>query len=180
MSTATTTTLLPPTCTLRADLGQPLVGLCVDDRHPTLAGRVLIRWDIDGATHERWLPCLHHLAVRRDDRVLLITPANSDEAIVLGLIDGLRERAQPTREAAHLELKVGESIRLADDAGQPLLDLIPGDGQVELRLAQPTVGITLPGVLRLAADAIEFQAKQGVTITAGADVVMTGENIALN
>ena len=69
-----------------------LVGLCVDDRHPSLAGRVLVRTADGAGERERWLATLAHLPVRREDRVLLLQPGNWPEPLVVGVIDGLRPR----------------------------------------------------------------------------------------
>jgi len=53
-----------------------LVGVCVDDRHPSLAGRVLVRIADGAGERERWLATLAHLPVRCEDRVLLLQPGN--------------------------------------------------------------------------------------------------------
>ena len=48
------------------------VGQCSDERHPTLLGRVQVRWTGPGGEgHLAWLACLRGVVVRQGDRVLL-------------------------------------------------------------------------------------------------------------
>ena len=158
----------------------PLVGTCTEERHPSLAGRVRIRWESHGEFQERWMPCLSHLVVRQADRVLFLLPGNHGEPVVLGVLDGLREREPELKELPKLELKADERLRIVDDAGLPLLDLQRTEGRLELKLAQPGADLSLPGVLRLAADHIEIQARRGMILRAGDNVIVQGENISLN
>src|SRR5690606_19084982 len=68
---------------------ESLVGEVVDVKHPTLYGRVRVRWqDLEGQTFEKWLPTLQGLPVRVADRVLLMRAANWPEQVVTGVIDG--------------------------------------------------------------------------------------------
>lgn len=106
----------------------PLIGECVDDRHPVLRGRVRVR--IPGDEGEpRWLPTLQGLALRVGDRVLLVRPGNGEEWIVTGVIDGFaaRPRIEPTI-AARLELRQDEALSIVSADGQPLVELSAGPG----------------------------------------------------
>src|SRR5882762_6141448 len=69
-----------------ADMSQPLVGECLDTQHPSLQGRVLVRWlETTGAATEHWVPTLQGMPVRVADRVLLLRPANWPEPVVIGV-----------------------------------------------------------------------------------------------
>jgi hypothetical protein len=157
-----------------------LVGLCLDDRHPSLAGRVLVRITDGGGERDAWLATLAHLPVRREDRVLLVQPANWPEPLVVGVIDGLRERSATTHAAAELTLKTDETLEIRAQDGAPLLAIVPTPDGPVLRLARADQRLEVSGTLAFAADAIDFSARGGVSLAAGGDVVVTGEEIKLN
>ncbi|MCA9635347.1 MAG: hypothetical protein KC420_04870 [Myxococcales bacterium] len=159
----------------------PLIGECVDDRHPVLRGRVRVR--IPGDEGEpRWLPTLQGLALRVGDRVLLVRPGNGEEWIVTGVIDGFaaRPRIEPTI-AARLELRQDEALSIVSADGQPLVELSAGPGGPCVRLLQADVSVELAGKLVLRADDIELEATQGaVSIKSSDDVILRGEVVRLN
>jgi hypothetical protein len=159
-----------------------LVGECIDERHPTLQGRVLVRLQTArGGEVERWLPTLRGLAIREGDRVLLIKPANWSEAIVTGVVDGFAPRARPTGAAATLSVKSDEALRVVDHNDQPLAELRAGEHGPVVRILNRDSEIELDGELRLSARAIALRARQGeVRVDASADVVVQGETIHLN
>jgi len=159
-----------------------IVAKCVDDRHPTLAGRVLVRWDEDSGSVEKWVPTLQQVPIRVDDRVLLMRPMNFDEPVVVGVLDGFSRRPEPSREtAASLELKRDEAVRVAGSHGEPLLELYRDEKGPVVRLLQEDVDVEFPGALRMSAARIELEATRGsVDITANDDVNVDGEIINLN
>ncbi|KIG18578.1 hypothetical protein DB30_00263 [Enhygromyxa salina] len=169
-----------------------LVGECLDDRHPTLQGRVRVRLsDPDsGDLRERWVPRLQGLSVRAGDRVLMIRPDNSatwgeeagDDWIVTGVIDGFAKRPRVDKqEAARLELQPDEAVRVVSRAGQALLELSHDQDGPIVRLLEPDVRVELAGKLAIKAEQIELEAEQGeVSIKASADVVLRGEVVRLN
>lgn len=157
-----------------------LVGLCVDDAHPNLAGRVLVRTAAGAGEQDRWLATLAHLPVRREDRVLLLQPANWPEPLVVGVIDGLRARTAVSHAAAALTMKTDETLEIRDADGAPLLAIQPTPDGPVLRLARADQRLEIAGRLTFAADAIDFIARGEVSLTAGGDVVVTGEEIKLN
>jgi hypothetical protein len=168
--------------------GQPiaaptcLLGTCLDVRHPTLQGRVLVRWAEQEATHERWVPTLQGLPVRPSDRVVLMQPANYDEAIVTGVLDGFTRRPEPKCEtAAVLEIQRDEAVRVRSVDGQDLIEVFQSaDGPV-VRLLDEDVHLELPGTLRVQAARIALEATQGsVEINASDDVNVRSEVINLN
>src|SRR5690348_3485617 len=75
-----------------------LIGECVDARHPSLQGRVLVKFTISGHEQTRWLAKLQGLPVRVGDRVLMLCPGNSfdhgPEWIVTGVVDGFATRPE--------------------------------------------------------------------------------------
>ena len=77
-----------------------LVGECVHDAHPTLLGRVRVRWTEPGQggeVREQWLACLLGVIVRQQDRVLLQLPDNWPEPVVTGVVDGFAMRPEAAR-----------------------------------------------------------------------------------
>ncbi|WP_437682414.1 hypothetical protein [Sorangium sp. So ce131] len=162
--------------------GEVLVGECVDARHPSLAGRVLVRWDGASGPQERWLPTLHGLAVRARDHVLITRPSNWPEPIVTGVVDGFALRPEvPPAEAARIALEPDEVVRITSAAGTPLVEVASSDAGPVVRLLTADVSLELPGDLRLRARSIDLTATQGeVKIKASDDVVVQGETINLN
>ena len=156
------------------------MGVCVDDRHPTLAGRVQVRITDGDGERSVWLATLAHLPVRCEDRVLLLQPGNWPEPVVVGVIDGVRARAAETHAAAALTLKGDETLEIRDQDGAPLLAIAPTPDGPVLRLARADQRLEIDGRLVFAAAAIDFVARGEVSVSAGGDVVVTGEEIKLN
>lgn len=168
----------PPT------VGAPVtaVGLCLDDRHPTLPGRVQVRIESRGETTQAWIPSLAHVVVRTGDRVLVQVVDNWPEPIVIGVLDGYApiERA-PAREASSLSLRPDECVTIRDDRDRPLLEVRCGPQGPELRLAQPDIALEVPGRLSMRAGAITLESTAGdIEIDATGDVRVRGELIELN
>lgn len=166
-----------------ATLLAPLVGSCVDDRHPTLNGRVLVRWDTtNGEACESWLPTLQGLTIRVADRVLLQHPANWPEAVVVGVVDGFA--ARPARDHTRgpvLSLSRDEGLHVVGVDGTELLEVYQGESGPVVRLLSDDVNLELPGKLSIDAKSIELNARAGgVTIKAKDDVIVRGEMIELN
>ncbi len=160
-----------------------LVGEVVDARHPTLRGRVRVRWqDLEGQTFEKWLPTLQGLPVRVGDRVVLSRAINWPEAIVTGVVDGFAARPEAPRETkAAVELLRDEAVRVQSADGTPLLELFQGEQGPVVRLLSEDVDLELSGSLRVRAESIEIEATKGqARIKASDDVVVRGEVIHLN
>ena len=160
-----------------------VVAECVDARHPTLRGRISVRWR-DAAGHERleWAPTLQGLPVRVGDRVLLTRASNWPEWVVTGVVDGFARRPAPERSAkAALELERDEVVRVVAASGAPLVEVFDaGEGPV-VRLLADDVALELPGALRVEAASIHLEATRGqARVTASDDVVLEGETIHLN
>ncbi len=159
------------------------VGECLDDRHPSLTGRVLVAWqDERASTIEKWLPTLQGLSVRKLDRVLLQQPVNWPEPIVFGVLDGCADRRRPDLVAEHsIELKPDEAVRIDSCNGSPLVEICQENDQPVVRLLSDDVNLDLNGKLEISAQSIDLKAKQGqFSITAEGDVVVKGEIIELN
>ena len=159
------------------------VGECLDDRHPSITGRVLISWqDAQSNTIEKWLPALQGLSVRKFDRVLLQQPVNWPEPIVFGVVDGCADRPEPDFESKHaIELKPDVAVRIDSHNGSPLVEICQVDDQAVVRLLSDDVNLDLNGKLKISAQSIDLAAKRGqVSITAEGDVVVKGEIIELN
>ncbi|WP_437876011.1 hypothetical protein [Sorangium sp. So ce513] len=162
--------------------GEVIVGECVDAQHPTLIGRILVRWATPRGPQERWLPSLHGLAVRAHDRVLVTQPSNWPEPLVTGVVDGFVLRPEaPRAEAARLVLHSDEALRVTTAEGEPLVDVFASETGPVIRLLSEEVDLELKGALRVSARSIDLVARQGeVRLNAADDVVVQGENIHLN
>jgi hypothetical protein len=161
----------------------PIVAECIDARHPTLVGRVRVRWsDARGATIEKWGPTLQGAAIREGDRVMLQQPSNWPEPVVTGVLDGFARRPEvPKSAAASIELKPDEVVRVAGSNGQTLLEVSQSENGPVVKLLDGDVNLELPGDLRIRANAIEMSAREGnVTIKASDDVVVEGDIVHLN
>ncbi len=165
-----------------ASVAPPCMGECVDDRHPTLQGRVRVLWtDASGERRDRWVPTLHGVAVREGDRVLLVAMAHEAEPVVTGVIDGFASRPAAEARGPVLSLSPGESLRVLASDGAPLVELRQSPDGPVVRLLSMDASIELPGRLRLSADAIALHARRGgVEVTATDDVSVQGEVIRLN
>lgn len=162
---------------------EPLVGECVDDRHPSLRGRYRVSWkDERGKERNVWLPGLQGLSIRKGDRVLLVCPANWLEPIIVGCVDGFVPRPEKERStAASLTLKADEKLQIQSDDGEPLVEVYQGDHGPVVRLNTEDAEIDIKGRLKLSARSIEMNARMGeVEIDAHDDVVIKGEAIHLN
>jgi len=159
----------------------PLIGECIEVQHPTLVGRVHIRWQ-DIELYEKWLPTLHGITVRKGDRVLILSPVNWIEPLVIGVVDGFALRPEIQRiSASSIKLERDESIRVTTPEGEQLLEIYYEDAGPVVRLLKDDVELDLKGNLRLNAKSIELNAKRGeLRIKAVDDVVIDGENVKVN
>lgn len=159
-----------------------LIGECTDARHPTLQGRVRVKFMAAGHEHERWVPKLAGLPVRVGDRVLMLQPSNAQEWIVTGVVDGFATRPRPElSERARIELSRDEAVNVVSSDGKPLVEISQSETGPVVRVLEPDVQVEFAGKLSLRAKDIELEATQGeVSVKANADVVMRGETIRLN
>ncbi|HEY0138738.1 MAG TPA: hypothetical protein VGB85_31855, partial [Nannocystis sp.] len=163
--------------------GGCLIASCVEERHPTLQGRVQVQLvDGEGHPHTLWVPTLQGLPVRKGDRLLLVRPGNGDEWIATGVVDGFARRPEVSKvPAAQLELKSDECVQVVSSAGQPLVEVSQGSAGPVVRLLEPDVRVEFAGKLVLRAEGIELEATGGqVEIKASEDVVIKGELVRLN
>lgn len=158
-----------------------LIGECIEVQHPTLIGRVRIRWQ-DKEWQEKWLPTLHGITVRNGDRVLIMSPVNWIEPLVIGVVDGFARRPEIQRSPVNsLKIERDESIRVTTPEGEQLLEIYYEDVGPIVRLLKDDVELNLKGNLRLNAKSIELNAKRGeLRIKATDDVVIDGENVKVN
>lgn len=160
-----------------------LVGECVSARHPTLAGRVRVRWaPAQGESRESWLATLRGSVVREGDRVLLQLADNWSEPIVIGVVDGFARRPEPDRvPGATLRLERDETVTLTTAEGRALVEIHQDEDGPVVRLADEDVHLELPGALRIDARQILLCAKRGgIEIAAEDDLHLRGEVIHLN
>jgi hypothetical protein len=100
--------------------------------------------------------------------------------VVVGVIDGLRARTAETHPAAALTLRSNETLEIRGADGAPLLAIVPTPAGPVLRLTRADQRLEVDGRLAFAADAITFVARGEVSLSAGGDVIVTGEEIKLN
>jgi hypothetical protein len=163
--------------------GEPFVVDCTDASHPTLQGRVRIRWERPGRpAEELWVPTLHGQSIRKGDRLLVQVPHGATEPIVIGVIDGFLPRPEPARApVARIELKRDEVFQVCSEDGQPLVQIIRDDQGPIVRLLQADTRIDLAGKLSISAAELELKATKGaVRIQASDDVNVIGEVVHLN
>jgi hypothetical protein len=166
--------------------GWPLghvIATCTDDRHPTLTGRIRVRYeDGRGHVHETWIATLNGLPVRVADRLLVLRLPEEPDPIAIGVVDGFRCRPEtPKRIAQVLEVKGDETLQVNAENGQPLLQITHNQQGPVVRLLQVDTQVDLPGKLRIGASAIELCAHAGsVRVDASDDVEIVGEAIHLN
>ena len=158
------------------------VGECLDDRHPTIPGRVLVQWTgAGGEACQKWLACLQGIAVRETDRLMLLSPDNWVEPVIIGVLGGFSVRPRPQRKGPALALKPDEAMRVTTEDGEDILEVHLEEGGPVVRLFSDDVDIDLPGKLRIRADAIEMKAQKGaVDIEASDDVRIRGERVKMN
>jgi hypothetical protein len=164
-------------------IGEPFVAECTDARHPTLQGRVRIRWD--GAPNdagEMWVPTLHGQSIRKGDRLLVQRPHGGGEPIVVGVIDGFLPRPEIDRTvAAKIEVKRDEVLQICSQEGQPLVEIVHDEKGPMVRLLQSDTRVDIKGKLSITAEELELKAVKGeVRIQASDDVNVVGEVIHLN
>jgi hypothetical protein len=155
---------------------------CLTATHPTLTGRVEVRFTDDGVERVRWLATLRGISVRAGDRLLALTPCNWDDAIVVGVVDGFGRRPPPEKEhAATLDLLPDEAVCIRSAGGRPLFELTAGERGAEIRLLEPDAALEVDGHLAIGAKRITLTAREGeARIEASDDVVVLGENVHLN
>ncbi|MCA9698470.1 MAG: hypothetical protein KC431_13150 [Myxococcales bacterium] len=169
--------------------GGTLIGECLDTHNPHLPRRILVRvHDAAGDASTAWLATLAEIRPRPGQRVLLSKPDNWPEPVVVGVIAGLVE--PPPRENAvvdgdsagpELRLSVGERLTILGPEGQRVLELRSTAEGPQIQLMQANVAVSLPGVLRLSADRIELDAKQGgVDVRTDGEAVVRARTIRLN
>lgn len=158
------------------------VGHVVDDRHPTLLGRVQVRFEPGEGHAARWLPALQGLCVRTGDRVLVTQAEGLDEPIVTGVIDGFAPRPEaPRSTGAALELKRDEALRIVDPGGTELVEVFASEEGPVVRLLSADVNLELEGHLRVRAKSLQLEATGGeARVVATDDVVLRGEAVRLN
>lgn len=153
------------------------LGECVDDSHPTLAGRARVR--VRG--REQWLPCLATVRPRIGDSVL-VAQVGDGKLLVMGMVDGLRERITPPPRAEHVRrVRDDEAIVIESSAGEQLVEVRAESGRTTLRVLSPSLRIEGAGKLELAGESVEVVASKGpIVLSANEDVRVTGETIHLN
>ena len=159
------------------------VGECIDARHPSIPGRIRVQLEYAaGQTQQLWMPCLHRLAVRNGDRVLVEHPANWPEPIVVGVVDGLAMR--PTAQllpGPAVTLNTDESVRIQASDGQDLIEVYQGENGPVVRLLNEDVNLEVKGRFSVNAHSVNLGAGKGkVRITAYDDVEVEGRKIKLN
>ena len=160
-----------------------LIGMCLDNHHPSLSGRCLIRWtDASKMSQEKWLPCIRDIKPQRYDRVLLLQPGNWFEPLICGILDGLAGPADHTpKPGPAIQLEKHKALHVVDSNDTPLLQIEQGEQGPVLRLLNDDLNIEVKGRLRISAKDIQLAASRGeIRMNAKDDVHVQGEMIHLN
>ena len=174
--------------------GAPLLAEVLDTHHPHLPGRVAVAWlDPDGTPRQRWVASARSLRVRRGDRVLMVKPANFSSFVVTTVIAGAAGEDAPAAAVAPsareadgaadrtLALERGEVLRITSIDGQPLVTVEHDEQGPVVRLLEPDADIELSGRLRVRAEAIELEAREGgIDLRSQGDAVVRARTIRLN
>lgn len=159
-----------------------IAGACVDERHPSLQGRIRVAPLPEGPRfEEQWVATLMGTPVRRGDRVLLL-PVAPVGLVVIGVLDGFAKRPEsPKTTAAIVELKRDEALTVQAADGTTLVELTQGDQGPRLTVHSDDLEVRAPGRLRLRGKTVQIEAEQGqIDLKATDDVVVRGETIRLN
>jgi hypothetical protein len=161
---------------------ETLVGEVVDAAHPSLANRRRVTWtDGTGEPSSAWALCLSGVVARPGDRVVLVLPSNSAEAVVVGVIDPVVERAVPAERGPALHLERDEALRIAGPDGRDWLEVQARPEGPRVLLLVETGEVSLKGAVTVTADALEFRARQGeIRMSASSDIRIAGETVHLN
>jgi hypothetical protein len=153
------------------------LGDCVNDEHPTMAGRIRIRM----RTRELWLPCLATVRARVGDRVL-VAQVGDGSLLVAGVVDGFRERRpQPPHAQSTRRIRDDEAVVIESPSGEPLVEIRALEGKTTLRVLTKAVRIEGQQHLELSGESVSIVATKGpIALQANEDVVVTGETIHLN
>ena len=160
-------------------ISQPLLGVgeCIDDAHPTLPGRVRVRM----RSRELWVPCLSTVRARTGDS-LLVGQLGDGSLLVMGVIDGLRDRLPTPARVEHTRrIRDDEAVVIESPCGEPLIEVRAGEGRTTLRVLAPTVRVESQQHLELAGESVSIIATKGpIDLRANEDVTVAGETINLN
>jgi hypothetical protein len=160
-----------------------VVGDVLDTHHPTLPGRILVRWLDDAlVTQEDWLEPERHLSLVKGDRVLVTRPAGWREWIVTGAL-GRRPAAAATMGPAieTLRLGPGEGLMIEGHDGTPLVTLHQGPQGPRLEVSSDSLEISARKTLKLSAHTIELISDDGgIELRTAGDTVVRGRFIRLN
>ncbi|MBX2880422.1 MAG: hypothetical protein KTR32_10845 [Granulosicoccus sp.] len=167
---------------LELTTGEILVADVVVETHPVLSGRVLVTGqDGNGRKFEDWIPCLSGLQVQARDRVLIQRPANFEEPLVTGIVESGQRTRDTAKSAQSLNLQLNESLRINDHNGEALVDIVSGENGTRVQLHQSLAEMDVAGKLKMAADSVEIEARQGeMVLSASGDIKVDGEMIKLN
>lgn len=158
-----------------------VAGDVLDTHHPSLPGRVLVRFFDDAALqHEDWLEAERHLTLVTGDRVLVTRPAGFPDWIVTGAIG---RRTQPAARAPGqvLRLGPGESLTIQAHDGSALITLHQGPEGPRLEVSQENLEISAKQKLRLSAESIELVSREGgLELRSEGEAIMRASVIRLN
>lgn len=176
-----------------------LVAECLAIADPAHPRRVLVRLrSAEGKPSELWLPTLAGLRPRVGLKLLLCTPDNWPEPVVIGVLPGPPSAEATTTDAPalasaeastaavqasgpQLRLPREQQLHIHGPGGQPLLTVSTDEAGAKVELFPDNVAIELSGELRLAADRIELEAREGdVDIRAEGDARVRARTIRLN
>jgi hypothetical protein len=168
-----------------AAIPTPFMATCIDAKHPTLSGRIKLRLELNGergVVAEGWALTLHGQTFRAGDRVFVQRPTNTEDLIVLGVIDGFLPRPELERHTGpQLELKRDEALRVNGEEGQPLVEIVSGEEGPVVRLLHGDVRLELKGKLSIRAAELELEATRGnARVEASDRVCLVGELVELN
>jgi len=146
----------------------------------------------DSSTRGRRLRALEGLRIEPGDKVLITSPVNGKEAVIIGVTERSKKvqpdsptvvRAEPSLSGKQEIVTASRSgsIRIVSEDGRPLVDICDGETGPVIRLCGDDAQIDIPGHLKIAAGKLDLTSRRGdVRIRADEDVVVEGDIIRLN
>jgi len=151
---------------------------CLEDCHPTMNARVKVAT----GSSSYWVLCLTNIRPRVGDRLLVAQVGSEGERLVVGVVDGLRERTPPHPAGVQTRrIRDDEAVIIESPGGEPLVEIRAEAGRTTLRIIAKKTRFEATGHLELAAESVAIVASKGpIKLTATEDVRVVGETIELN
>lgn len=155
------------------------IGDCLEADHSQTHSRYQIALPVaDGQGGAWWLDAVEGVQPRRGDRVLLMSPANADQPVIVGVL--AREDVRQTPKNT-IRLEDHDYVRVTTSDGRPLVEVGKNVHGPVVRLCGRDVQLDVPGHLKIAAGKLDLESRSGdLRINADEEVILEGDMIRMN